>query len=234
MHKIAGKRGAVKRRDFLKIAGGIMASTILPSCLSNNVPLLKNEDRPGFYIRFYRPFRPVDIRKWRLEVSGLCYNPLKLDIKEIMEFEQHTQVSRLKCVECWSAKASWTGFKPELLFNMVKPRKEAKYLYFYAADDYFEYISIEDLLKPSVLFVHTMNGRPLLPEYGAPLRLIIPFKYGYKNVKTITKLVFVEKGGEGYWSQFGYSSEGTIQPGHDYLLDTGETIEIKKPGELDY
>ncbi len=213
-----------------------MLTTFLPSCLegTSRKRLLRNEDKPGFYIRFYKPFEPVDIDSWRLEVSGLCERPSTLSIKDIRAFPSITQISRLKCVECWSAKATWTGFRPQILFDLVKPLKEARYLYFYCADDYFEYISLEDLLKPRVLFAHSMNGNPLSPEHGSPLRLIIPFKYGYKNVKTITRLIFTEKGMDGYWSQFGYSSDGTIQPGIDHLLDTGETIEIKKAGEIEF
>uniref|UniRef100_A0A7V3KNJ3 Oxidoreductase molybdopterin-binding domain-containing protein n=1 Tax=candidate division WOR-3 bacterium TaxID=2052148 RepID=A0A7V3KNJ3_UNCW3 len=225
----------MRRREFIKIIG-LTTSGLFPSCIDakEGKRLLKNETKPGFYIRFYKPFEPVNVDRWRLEVSGLCEKPLKLSLSDIMRFPQVTQVSRLKCVECWSSKASWTGFRPQVLFDLVKPLKKARHLYFYSADDYFEYISLEDLLKPRVLFVHTMNGRPLPDEHGAPLRLIIPFKYGYKNVKTITRLVFVEKGGDGYWSQYGYSANGTIQLGADYLLDTGEKREIKKQGEPDY
>lgn len=224
----------MKRREFIKIIGGLVASGLFPSCVNakEDRRLLKNENRPGFYIRFYKPFEPVDIKKWRLEVGGLCEKPVTLSIDDIRRFSELTQTSRLKCVECWSAKATWTGFSPKTLFEIVKPLNRARYLYFYSADDYFEYISIEDLLKPGVLFVHTMNNKPLSPEHGAPLRLIIPFKYGYKNVKTITKLIFLEKGGNGYWSQYGYSADGTIQPGSDYRIDTGEMKEIIRPGEL--
>jgi DMSO/TMAO reductase YedYZ molybdopterin-dependent catalytic subunit len=226
----------MRRREFMKIIGGLMASGMFPSCkdAKEGKRLLKNEDKPGFYVRFYKSFEPVNIEKWRLDVGGLCERPLKLSLSDIMRLPQVTQVLRLKCVECWSSKASWTGFRPQVLFDLVRPSKEARYLYFYSPDDYFEYISLEDLLKPKVLFVHTMNGRPLSDEHGAPLRLIIPFKYGYKNVKTITRLVFVKRGGNGYWSQYGYSADGTVQPGVDHLLDTGETREIKKQGESDY
>jgi DMSO/TMAO reductase YedYZ molybdopterin-dependent catalytic subunit len=230
------QRSKIKRREFIKLTGSLIASNIIPSSLfsMDKKRLLKNEDRPGFYIRFYKPFEPVNPDKWRLEVSGLCEKPSRFSSVDIMKLPSVTQVSRLKCVECWSAKASWTGFSPKTLFDIVKPLNEARYLYFYCADDYFEYISLEDLLRPRVLFAHSMNGKPLTPEHGAPLRLIIPFKYGYKSVKTITRLVFVKKGKEGYWSKYGYSVDGTIQPGVDYLLDIGEAKEIKEEGELEY
>lgn len=223
----------MRRRDFIRLAGGFMLSQLLPSFTQakERKRLLRNENKPGFYIRFYKPFEPIDNNKWRLEISGLCGKPTKLTLNDIHKLPSVTQVSRLKCVECWSSKAKWTGFKPEILFELCKPLKTARYIYFHCADDYFEYISIEDLLKPKVLFVHTMNGKPLPPEHGAPLRLIIPFKYGYKSVKTITKLIFLEKGGNGYWSQYGYSADGTIQPGSDYRLDTGEIKEIINPGD---
>jgi DMSO/TMAO reductase YedYZ molybdopterin-dependent catalytic subunit len=64
--------------------------------------------------------------------------------------------------------------------------------------------------------------------------LIIPFKYGYKNVKTIVRMDFVEKEGIGYWSKFGYSQDGTVQPGTDYALDLKEEKVLKKSGEPDY
>ncbi len=226
----------MKRRDFLKLAAGIAASIVLPSCMeqSGRSKLLKNENKPGFYIRFYKSFKPVDASKWLLDVDGLCENPRKFPLSSLKQIPKTSQTSRLKCVECWSAKAKWSGFRPKALFDIVKPSKDARFLYFLSADDYYEYISIDELLMPRVLFAYEMNDEKLPDEHGAPLRLIIPFKYGYKNVKTIMKLSFVEKGGDGYWSQFGYSAEGTILPGEDYPLDIGEAKEIIKKGELDY
>lgn len=219
------------RRDFLKFIRGTILYTLFPSCSEGkDSKFLQNEDREGFYIRFYKPFKPVDEKKWTLTIDGLCERPLRLHIENIKKLPLTTQTSRLKCVECWSSKAKWTGFRPEILFSMVKPLKTAKYVYFFCEDGYFEYISIDDLLKPKVLLVHTMNDRDLPKEHGAPLRLIIPFKYGYKNVKTINRLSFVDHAGIGYWSQFGYSNDGTIQPGKDYQLDTGQTKIIKKLG----
>ena len=227
----------MERRDFLKAAAVLPA--ILPASLEamaaqGGLPLLKNEDKEGFYIRFYKPFRPPDINKWRLEVKGLCKNQKTFSLKDLMGLKKASQTTRMKCVECWSAKAQWGGFRPESLFEIVQPQKEALYLYFYTADDYYEYISLEDMRRQGVMFVYEMNGGPLPYEHGAPLRLIIPFKYGYKNVKTITKLSFVAKDGKGYWPKYGYSADGTIETGADHPLDLGGIREIKKPGELEY
>lgn len=96
------------------------------------------------------------------------------------------------------------------------------------------YIPMDVLLHSRTLFVYEMNDRPLPDEHGAPMRLIIPPKYGYKNIKTIVRLEFVSKSGVSYWSQFGYSPDATIQHRKDYPLDIGKSMVIKKLGELDY
>lgn len=226
---------SLKRRDFLKMVGGVAFCYAMPSCAdAAEKKLLKNENKPGFYVRFYKPFRPVDIIKWRLKVDGLCDKPQTFDIAALKNLKNASQISRMKCVECWSAKAKWTGFRPKTLFDIVKPKSEAMFLYIHSADDYYEYIPMDVLLHSRTLFVYYMNDKPLPDEHGAPLRLIIPSKYGYKSIKTIVRLEFVSKSGVGYWSQFGYSQDATIQPGEDYPLDIGKTIEIKKTGELDY
>lgn len=226
----------IGRRDFIKVMGGAAAGLMLPSGLDakEDEKTLRNENKPDFYIRFYKPFKALDPSKWILKVGGLCEKPFSTNLSDIRKLPKETQVSRLKCVECWSAKAKWGGFCPKTLFDIVKPKENANYLYFYSADDYFEYISLEELLKPRVLFVYEMNEAPLPDIHGAPLRLIIPFKYGYKNVKTIVRLDFVDKGGAGYWSNYGYSVDGTIQPGTDHPLDLGEYRELKRQGEVEY
>lgn len=196
--------------------------------------VLTNEDKKGFYVRFINPIEPVDKRTWRLEVSGLCENPGSFDLESLKSLRKTTQISRLKCVESWSAKAEWGGFRPVELFKIVKPKREAKYAYFYSKDEYYEFISMEDLLHPRTLFAYEMNGLPIPDEHGAPLRLIIPPKYGYKSIKTILKMVFVEKEENGYWANYGYSNEATIQPGLDYALDLEKYIRVDEPGELKY
>ncbi len=227
---------SLKRREFLKIVGGITVLSAIPSCADaeESKELLKNKNKPGFYVRFYKPFKPVDTTKWRLRIGGLCDNPQTFDISALRSLKKASQVSRMKCVECWSAKAKWAGFRPQTIFEIVRPKSDAKFLYIHSADDYYEYIPIDVLLHSRTLFVYEMNDRLLPDEHGAPLRLIIPPKYGYKSIKTIVRLEFVSKGGIGYWSQFGYSPDATIQPGEDYPLDIGKSTEIKKPGELGY
>jgi len=197
-------------------------------------PLLYNENRPGFYIRYYKPFEAVDPARWTLSVEGLVKKPQELTLADVQSLPLVSQVSRMKCVECWSAAARWEGFHLRSLMEVVSPLPEARWLHFYCADDYYESLSLEELLRERVLFVHRMNGQPLPDEYGAPLRFMVPFKYGYKSPKAIVRLVFAREELRGYWPTVGaYSAAGDIQPGRDYPLDLGEFRQITG-GEVKY
>ncbi len=224
------------RRDVVRFICFLGVSVLMPHCADPKEVerLLENEDREGFYIRFIKPIRPVDPARWVLKVGGLCEKAQNFTLAAIKKLPREAQVSRMKCVESWSSKAKWGGFRPKALFDVVKPVARAKYLYFYSADDYYEYISLEELLKPRVLFAYEMNDVPLSAAYGGPLRLLMPSKYGYKSVKTITRLEFLEKDGTGYWSKYGYSKDATIQPGTDHALDLKTYKRITKEGEPEY
>ena len=197
--------------------------------------LLRNENRPGFFVRYYRPLEPVDPDRWTLSVEGLVKTPQELTLPDVRSLPLVWQVSRMKCVECWSAPARWEGFHLRSLMEIVDPLPEAKWLHFYCADDYYESLTLEELLMERVLFVHRMNDQTLPDVYGAPLRLIVPFKYGYKGPKAIVRLVFAEEELPGYWPTVGpYTTKGEIQPGQDYPLDLEESRQIAGGGEVIY
>lgn len=190
-----------------------------------NIPdqYIQSRDVPGFHIRSANPFLGVDISSWGLTVGGMVKNPLSLAYEDLFGFKRVSQVSRLKCVECWSAKARWEGFRFQDLIGRVQPDPAAKYVNFQSADSYYESYTLEELLRPRVLLVLRMNDLPLSLEHGFPLRLIAPFKYGYKNIKYITAVKFSDTRTRNYWADNGpYSVDGTIQPGIDHPLDRGK------------
>jgi len=189
---------------------------------NKNIPknYIQNRDTPGFFIRSANPFLGVDVERWSLQVGGLVERPVSLRYEDLFHFKRVSQVSRLKCVECWSAKARWEGFSLAELIEKVQPRPTAKYVYLQSADSYYESYTLAELMKPRVLLALRMDGQPLSPDHGFPLRLIAPFKYGYKNIKYITRIDFVDSRKQNYWARFGpYSVDGTIQPGIDHPLD---------------
>jgi len=227
---MSGFRSLLNRRNFLKIVSLSALGSLWPKAggatvnFQNNKDIpsnyVQNRDVPGFFIRSANPFLGVDAAEWSLSVGGRVKQTLAFGYEDLFGFPRVSQVSRLKCVECWSAKAEWEGFRFQELVDRAQPDPKAKFVTFKSADSYYESFALEELLRPRVLMVLRMNGQPLSRDHGFPLRLIAPFKYGYKNVKYITQIQFTESRARNYWADFGpYSVDGTIQPGIDHPLD---------------
>ena len=241
----------VPRRKFFKfLISGLVSLGLWPNMACNNSNqnkhgaiqkkfsdkisrIIRNEDRPDFNVRSFKPISPINKNQWSLFAGGLTKEPRTFYFDDIVSLKSETQLSRLKCVECWSAKAKWEGVSIKTLFEIVKPMEQARWVYFRSVDGYYETIPLKDLLNPRVLLVYKMNDKLLPPEHGAPLRLIIPFKYGYKNVKYITRMEFLDKDKSGYWPDEGsYSLDGSIQPGYDHPLDKGKKRIFINGGEV--
>ena len=208
----------------------------LPSAIPAATPeIMMNENREGWYIRYVKAIPPVDAQTWSLSVDGLVHDAQTLNFPEIQALPAVTQRSRMKCVEGWSVAAEWQGFRPQALVERVKPRDEATWVHFRCADDYYESLHLRELLMDRVLFAYGANGAPLAPEYGFPLRLIVPFKYGYKGAKAITRITFSDEPLRGYWPTMGpYTAEGDIVAGVDYALDLDTYQVFDDMGELFY
>ena len=166
--------------------------------------------------------RRIRAESWALQVDGLCEQPQTFTLDNLKTLPVKTQTSRLKCVECWSAKAEWQGFRISDLEKIVLPLPESAGAVFHCGDDYSEYLDRESLNNNRTLLAYSMDGVPLSDEHGFPLRVIVPFKYGYKNPKAILRMEYVSQPVSGTWSKIGpYSIDGTILPGYDHPLDKG-------------
>lgn len=205
------------------------AATATPMGAANPGTILGNENVPEFYVRYYKSFPAPDPAAWQLTIDGLVDAPVTLTVAQIQsELAYKEQNTRMKCVECWSSRAAWGGFTYASLAALVKPKPDATHLRFDCADNYWEVLPISDLQREGALFVTHMNGIPVPAKYGSPLRMIIPWLYGYKGAKAVTKLTFQAEQEPGYWSTVGpYSVEGKIQAGSDYPLDIGESRPIQ-------
>jgi DMSO/TMAO reductase YedYZ molybdopterin-dependent catalytic subunit len=199
--------------------------------VNDNAPEIK----PTWNVRYFQPYVPVDHDAWRLTVDGWVAEPQSFSLADLQTLPRVDQNTRMKCVECWSARADWAGFTYAALAEVVRPLPEAAWVYFECADEYYESLSIEELSQPRVLFAYEMDGELLLDEFGAPLRLVVPPKYGYKGPKVITRLRFETEQQPGYWPTVGpYSTDGTIRPGRDFPLDIGEARSISGGEITDY
>jgi DMSO/TMAO reductase YedYZ molybdopterin-dependent catalytic subunit len=191
-------------------------------------------DRFGLKVMAFNPIKAPDPATWELTIEGHGGPPVRLKAADLDRLPRVTQSSRLKCVQCWSGRVTWEGFRAQELLQLAGAGPDLKWVRVDCADHYYDFVKLEDLLNPRTLFGLGMNGEALTPEHGAPLRLVLPFKYGYKSSKLITKLTFVDQGGIGLvadgWPY--YSASGDILPGVDHPFEFPDETRTIAGGEI--
>lgn len=161
---------------------------------------------------------------WTVTVGGLVRQPQTFDIDDLRRrFPAEERIYRLRCVEAWSMVIPWDGFPLAKLLEVVEPKAEAKYVRFESLYDpkqmtmreipfewpYVEGLRLDEARHNLTLLATGIYGRPLLPQSGAPLRLVVPWKYGYKSIKSIVKIDLVEEMPLPFWvnqsaSEYGF------------------------------
>ncbi len=232
------KNVPIGRRGFLGLLLGA-AAAFLAACLPGQDedagPATPAPTRPGWRweIRWIRGRPQVNPATYQLRIEGLVERPQMLTLDEIKGLPAVTERVRMKCVECWSAPAVYTGVRLEEIFRLVRPTAQATHVRFYAADGYDDTLSLEELRAPRVMLAYGQDGEELPADNGWPLRLVAPAKYGYKYVKSVVRLEFTDRMEPGTWEAYGYSADATVQPGLDRPLDLGGVRPIAG-GELTY
>jgi DMSO/TMAO reductase YedYZ molybdopterin-dependent catalytic subunit len=159
---------------------------------------------------------PGYISGWNLTLDGLASGlSVSLDIRNLTShFSLHEQITRLVCVEGWSAIAWWAGVRFDDLIRAYPPVSQAKWTRVESAvnldgsgnpDPYFMSLDLATARHPQTLLATHFNGQPLTVDHGAPLRLLVPVKLGLKNVKAITRITYVAEEPRDYWAERGYS-----------------------------
>jgi methionine sulfoxide reductase catalytic subunit len=220
------------RRRFLA-AAAVSAAQLRAGDEKGKLLLPSDEpDEFGFRLMWYSPVPPIDAARYQLKIHGLVEQPQSFSLSQLRRLPQESQNSRMKCVQCWSSRTLWGGFRFGHLMEAAKPLRAAKAVRFDCADKWYEYFSMEDLLKPRVLMALDMAGKPLADRHGAPLRLIDPARYGYKSAKLITSIEFVAEGKGSMACDIGpyYSPGGEIKSGYDHPLDLGLNVRRKISG----
>ena len=152
---------------------------------------------------------------WQVEVGGLVNKPRTFAMEDLLTmFDQEERIYRLRCVEGWSMVIPWQGFPLSKLLNEVEPQASAQYVRFETLNDpeqfpgqrdgyfqwpYVEGLRVDEAMNDLALMVTGMYGKTLLPQNGAPLRLAVPWKYGFKSVKSIVKIELVEQMPTSLW-----------------------------------
>ena len=152
----------------------------------------------------------IDVAAWRLSLAGTGAGSKTLTLKEIQALPHVSETTEFKCIEGWSEIVNWTGARFADFAAKYPPPPGAKYVSLlsepedYPDERYYVGLDIESALHPQTLLAWAMNGKPLTPEHGAPLRLVIPTKYGTKNIKLITKIAYAAERPADYWAEQGY------------------------------
>jgi DMSO/TMAO reductase YedYZ molybdopterin-dependent catalytic subunit len=238
MNLILPKR-TLSRRNFLQLSGLSGASLLLGGCgtnlFSDNIGqifnplnqtfealLLSQKPVPEFSVNQIEPEKllinsfnstpQIDLDQFTLKIDGEVNNPMQLSMADIQKLPLTSMVIRHICVEGWAAIVQWGGVRLQDLIAIVKPKPNARYVYFKSVDGYYESWDIASAIHPQTLMAYQKNGQPLSPENGAPLRLASPIKLGYKQSKWVTQIMFVSNllPNTGYWEDQGYDWFGGL------------------------
>ena len=148
----------------------------------------------------------VELDNWTLTVSGAVQKPGDYKLTAIQRLPKVARNTRQVCVEGWDVIGRFGGARLSDFLNMIGADTSARYVYVECADDYYESIDMATALHPQSMLCYEMYDRPLTREHGAPLRLTIPTKIGYKQAKYLTDLKVTNVLQKvGYWEDQGYS-----------------------------
>ncbi|HXS40076.1 MAG TPA: protein-methionine-sulfoxide reductase catalytic subunit MsrP [Stellaceae bacterium] len=159
----------------------------------------------------------LKIRPWTITIDGMVEKPQTLAIDDLLKKVQlEERLYRHRCVEAWSLAVPWTGFPLKTLVNIAKPLSGAKYIQmttffdkamapgqkmFWYPWPYIEGVTMDEAMNELSLLGTGMYGHPMPKQDGAPLRLVLPWKYGFKSIKSIVKFSFVDKRPVGLWEK---------------------------------
>lgn len=147
-------------------------------------------------------------RPWSIAVGGLVEKPMTLDLDDLLKFDQVERTYRFRCVEGWSMVIPWVGFPLQVLLNKVQPTARATHVAFESYYDikqmpdagfsgldlpYVEGLRLDEAMHPLTLLATGLYGKTLPNQNGAPVRLVVPWKYGFKGIKSIVKITLTDK-----------------------------------------
>jgi len=172
---------------------------------------------------------------WTIEVGGLVNKPKTFGIDDLLKtFTQEERIYRLRCVEAWSMVIPWEGFTLASLLNMVEPTSDAKFVRFetvYRPDEmpgqkspfyswpYQEGLRLDEAMNDLTFLATGLYGEPNVPQNGAPIRLVVPWKYGFKSIKSIVKIDLVAEQPATLWNAIApneYGFYSNVNPDVDH------------------
>jgi sulfoxide reductase catalytic subunit YedY len=172
---------------------------------------------------------------WEVSVEGLVKNPQVFELDDILKIAPpEERIYRMRCVEAWSMVIPWAGYSLSKLLEVVEPTSEAKYVAFETLWDssrmpgqktdvlnwpYVEGLRLDEAMHPLTLLASGLYGKALPPQDGAPIRLVVPWKYGFKGIKSIVKIKLTAEQPKTTWSEYApdeYGFYANVNPHKDH------------------
>jgi sulfoxide reductase catalytic subunit YedY len=228
---------SAKKSDY------VVADTITPredaTTYNNYYEFGTGKDDPANYSGNFKPF------PWKIKIDGMVAKPIEVDVEELIStMPLEERVYRFRCVEAWSMVLPWTGFMLSDLLKKVEPLGSAKYVAFRTAlrpDEmpgvayqvlewpYREGLRLDEAMHPLTLMAVGIYGDKLPNQNGAPIRLVVPWKYGFKSVKSIEQITFTDKQPETSWNmaasgEYGFYSNVNPERDHPRWSQASERV----------
>lgn len=152
--------------------------------------------------------------------DGLVARPWQVSLAEIKNWPQRQVDARLTSVSGWSVRVVWQGVLWRDLLSRLVLSPDAAFATFVSAGGYTTSLPLAALDHPHVMLAYAVAGELLEPEYGGPLRLVVPHRWGYKSCKWLTRITFAHRDNGGFWEERGYSRGGLIIAGETYDVNS--------------
>lgn len=206
----------------------------------------------GSHKQIHQAAQALQVRPWEILIDGEIEKPMTIGIDDLLKkMPLEERLYRHRCVEAWSMTVPWSGFELSELIKLAKPTNDAKYIRFETFEDksiapgqkqfwypwpYVEGITMEEAMNEMTFMVTGAYGKPVPKQMGAPLRLALPWKYGFKHIKSIKKISFTKERPVSFWEELGpkeYGFWANVNPEVDHPrwtqaterdLETGERI----------
>jgi sulfoxide reductase catalytic subunit YedY len=171
----------------------------------------------------WRDAQALKQRPWTIKLEGMLAKPRTIDIDDLLkQVSLEERIYRHRCVEAWAMTVPWTGFPLSQLLKIAEPGSGAKYVVFETTQDkvmsglnapfypwpYVEGVTIDEAANDLAFISTGLYGKPLPPQNGGPIRLTLPWKYGFKSAKAIIKVTFTDKRPKTFWEAIGPSEYG--------------------------
>jgi DMSO/TMAO reductase YedYZ molybdopterin-dependent catalytic subunit len=159
-----------------------------------------------------------DPASWRLKIGGLVDQEVSLTYKQLRALPRVEQISTFHCVTGWTVNnVRWGGVRLHDVLAAARPQATGQALRFVSMETpYVDYLTLGQASMHDVMLAYEMDGKPLPREHGAPVRLVIPEMYGYKNVKWLQEIDVVPQAIDGYWENLGYDRDAWVGRSNGY------------------